>query len=77
MRDRQGVGPLPILTEFVGVDREKIEPANLLEGKFIERIPTFIVRRGGQEVGRIVETPLGLLEEDLAVLILEASTPVA
>ena len=75
VRARLGLGELPIRIEFVAVDREKTEPADMLEGKFIERVPTFIVRRDGKEVGRIIETPQGLLEEDLAVLILEAAAP--
>jgi len=31
----------------------------------IERVPTFIVYKGGQEIGRIVETPQVSLEKDL------------
>lgn len=74
-RDLLGLGPLPIEATFLAVDREKREPADLLEGKFLEKVPTFIVRRGDREVGRVVETPQGLLEEDLAVLVLEAAAP--
>ena len=73
LRRMQGLDTLPIRTELIAVDREKAEPAELLEGKTIDLVPTFIVRVGEQEVGRIVETPLGLLEEDLALLILEAA----
>jgi thiol-disulfide isomerase/thioredoxin len=31
----------------------------------IERVPTFIVRRDGKEIGRIVETPVKTLAEDI------------
>jgi thiol-disulfide isomerase/thioredoxin len=67
-----GGGPLPIHTRFVGVDREKKQPADLVAGKGIERVPTFLVYSEGREVGRVTETPVGRLEEDLAALVAEA-----
>jgi cyclophilin family peptidyl-prolyl cis-trans isomerase/HEAT repeat protein len=52
-------------TRYVAVNRGRTEPANLLEGRNIEKVSTFIVIRDGAEIGRIVETPEGPLEEHL------------
>ena len=71
-RAARGGGPLPIHTRFIGVDREKTQPADLVAGKGIERVPTFLVYAGGREVGRVTETPVGRLEEDIAALVAEA-----
>jgi len=71
-RAAHGGGPLPIHTRFVGVDREKTHPAEFVAGKGIELVPTFLVYAGGKEIGRVTETPVGRLEEDLAVLVAEA-----
>lgn len=60
-----------IKTQFIGVDRTKKEPAALLMGKDIERLPTFIVYQGEKEIGRIVENPLLLIEEDLVEILKE------
>ncbi len=54
---------LPIT--FVAVDRAKQKPEKLLAGKSIEKVATFIYYRGDRELGRIVEKPTGLLEDDL------------
>lgn len=72
-REAMGRGPLPITARLVGIDRDKQEPADAIGDATIELVPTFIVRRDGHEVGRIVEAPQGSLEEDLALLILEAA----
>lgn len=71
-----GRGPLPIRSRFVGVDRAKAEPADLVAGKGIERVPTFLVSVDGREIGRVTETPVGRLEEDLAALVAEVGIAV-
>jgi cyclophilin family peptidyl-prolyl cis-trans isomerase/HEAT repeat protein len=58
---------LPV--SFVAVDRAKQKPVDLLSGKSIEKVATFIVYRGDHELGRIVEKPQGLLEDDLLALL--------
>jgi thiol-disulfide isomerase/thioredoxin len=58
-----------IQTRFIGVDRNKREPATLLWGKDIQRVPTFIVYSGNEELGRIVENPLLSIEEDLVEIL--------
>jgi thiol-disulfide isomerase/thioredoxin len=54
-----------ITMTFVAVDREKKQPAERIQDRHIERVPTFIVYVDGRELGRIVETPEGSLEEHL------------
>jgi len=55
-----------ITVESVGVNRAKDEPADLVEGWNIQRVPTFIVVHGGEEVGRVIETAKVKIEVDLA-----------
>jgi len=58
---------LPV--SFVAVDRAKQKPVDLLAGKHIEKVATFIYFRGDREVGRIVERPTSLFEDDMLVLV--------
>jgi hypothetical protein len=39
----------------------------------IEFVPTFIITRGGREIGRIIETPVTSLEEDFLSIISQAA----
>lgn len=64
-----GGEPFPFEVTLIGVDRDKAEPAALLEGEDILYVPTFVVRRGGEEVGRVVESAETSLEEDLLRLL--------
>jgi thiol-disulfide isomerase/thioredoxin len=54
---------------FVAVDRSKQQPAELLKGKSVDKVATFIYYRDGQELGRIVERPTGLFEDDLLTIV--------
>ncbi len=47
-------------------DRYKQSPQHEEEGLNIESVPTFILRRNGMEIGRIVEFPEETLEKDMA-----------
>lgn len=58
---------LPV--SYVAVNRAKKEPSDLIEGKDIEKVATFIYYRGNQELGRIVEKPIGVFEDDLLQII--------
>ena len=58
-----------ISIQYMNVSPDKKQPADLLEGKNIENVPTFVITRGGTEIGRIVETPKATLEEDLAIIL--------
>jgi len=51
------------------VDRAKEAPGDLLSGVELEYVPTFVVSRGGAEVGRIVESSPGGVERDLGDLL--------
>lgn len=52
-------------TTYTGVPRDRSARGPYIEGKNIERLPTFIVFVRDQEVGRIIETPSKSVEEDL------------
>lgn len=67
--ERDGV-QIPV--EYVAVDRSKREPAELVANRSISLVPTIIVYRGDQEIGRIEETPQSLLEDDLLMIFASA-----
>jgi thiol-disulfide isomerase/thioredoxin len=50
---------------LIGVNREKQGLSNETEGLEIELVPTIIFYKDGNEIGRIVETPVESLERDL------------
>lgn len=62
-------GLVPFTVELIAVDRAKEEPVELLAGRDLRYVPTFIVHREGVEVGRIVESAPGGLEVDLLALL--------
>jgi hypothetical protein len=66
--DAEG-GAVPFQIRYVGVDHDKKEPAALLAENGVRYLPTFIVSRGGHEVGRIVETSPHGVEQDLLALL--------
>lgn len=65
----EAAGPLPLRTRFYGIDRTKKEPARLVGKIGLERVPTFVLKVEGVEIGRIVERPQTTLEHDLALII--------
>jgi hypothetical protein len=62
-------GSVPFQVHYVGVDREKKQPAAPIANFEIEFVPTFIVSREGREVGRIVEEAPHGVERDLLALL--------
>lgn len=62
-------GAVPFKVTYVTVDRQKKEPAGPVTENGIRFLPTFIVRRDGREVGRIVETAPNGIEHDLLALL--------
>jgi hypothetical protein len=50
---------------YIGIPRNKEARTPYIEGKDIQKVPTFIVRVDGQEIGRIIEIPAQSIEEDL------------
>jgi len=59
---------------LINVDRSKQTPNGDEIGLDIHYVPTFIVYRNGDEIGRIVESPWTTLEDDLE-LILKGTAP--
>ena len=60
----------PFLTSlFIGIPKDKESRKPFVQGKNIERVPTFIVYQDGQEKGRIIEHPQRSIEEDLLEII--------
>ena len=71
-------GDLPFDLEYVAVGRDKTEPAGRAAAAALEYVPTFVVSRGGEEVGRVVEiSPNGIERDLLALLTGEASGTVS
>lgn len=58
-----------IVTSYTGIPREREARQEFIQGKNIERVPTFIIYIDGQEKGRIIETPTKSVEEDLLDII--------
>jgi hypothetical protein len=53
------------LVRLICVDKEKTGCDTDISGLNIERVPTFIFYKDGNEVGRIIETPNQNLEKDM------------
>jgi cyclophilin family peptidyl-prolyl cis-trans isomerase/HEAT repeat protein/thiol-disulfide isomerase/thioredoxin len=59
---------LPV--KFFALDRSKQKPAELIAGKHVEKVATFIYYRGDEELGRIIErTQSPLFEDDLLTIV--------
>jgi hypothetical protein len=66
--DSLGVDEPPQVT-YVAVDRSLTEPADQVAGVGLIRVPTIVVKRGGTELGRIVEESPNGIEIDLVGLL--------
>lgn len=62
-------GELSFELLYVGVNRDKDQPADLLAGFGLEYVPTFVVEVEGEETGRIVEESPHGIEHDLVALL--------
>ncbi|HEX6160010.1 MAG TPA: peptidylprolyl isomerase, partial [Thermoanaerobaculia bacterium] len=58
---------LPV--RYFALDKSKQAPQALLAGKTVDKVATFIYYRGDAELGRIVEKPTGLFEDDLLAIV--------
>lgn len=69
--DSLGVPPqkVRIICTKSGNPGHKTSPGREEQGLYIFRVPTFIVRKNGKEIGRIVEFPVQSLEKDLLAII--------
>jgi len=59
------IGHPPSKMKIIGVNSKKTVPGIMLDSYNFERVPTFIFYKEGNEIGRIIETPVKSLEEDL------------
>ena len=58
---------------FIGVDREKNGLSDETVGLEIGFVPTFIIYESGNEIGRIIESPIVSLEKDLEEILTKSS----
>lgn len=73
------IGGMPLFRiRYVGVDRDKRQPEDLLAGVDLRFVPTFVVSRAENEVGRVIEESPNGIEHDLAALLSgETSGPIS
>lgn len=67
---------LPFTVEYLALDRDKHEPSGRAAAAGVEYVPTFVVSRGGEEIGRVVEVADQGIERDLLALLSGAATGV-
>ncbi len=65
----ENFGVVPFEVEYIAVDRSDKRPPELERDLDLRYVPTFIVRREGQEVGRMVEVSPNGIERDLLGLL--------
>ena len=58
---------------LINMDREKNSPGGEEVGLNIHHVPTVILYKNGNEIGRIIESPVQLLEEDMVAILNGAS----
>ena len=54
---------------LINLNREKNSPGEEEVGLNIHHVPTVILYNNGNEIGRIIESPVQLLEEDMAAIL--------
>lgn len=59
----------PTEIRYIGVDRDKVEPRELVAGSDLRLVPTLVVSRNDREMGRIVESSPAGIERDLLDLL--------
>lgn len=59
---------------FISLDKKKRSPDAEERHYAIERVPTFVMIKGGSEIGRIVEIPRSSLEGDLLMILANAQS---
>lgn len=62
--------------ELVGIGPDFLTPLDTIRTQRLTNVPTFVVSRGAQEIGRVVETPTTpSVEEDVAAIVTGAPLP--
>ena len=64
----------PERIKLYGLDRSKKSADGLTSQYGIERVPTFIYLKGGEEIGRITEFPATTIEGDMLSILARASS---
>ena len=59
----------PDQVRYIGVDRDLEQPDQWVAGRDLQLVPTFVVQRHGEELGRIVESSPNGIEIDLLALL--------
>ncbi|RMG62784.1 MAG: thioredoxin [Calditrichaeota bacterium] len=54
---------------LIGVDRKKHDPQQLAARYQVKRVPTFVILKNGQEVGRMVEFPRTTFVRDFLIMV--------
>lgn len=62
---------IELINVYRGDDKYKQSPTHEEQGLNIHRVPTFIFYKGGEEIGRIVESPMTNMETDVAQILNE------
>jgi thiol-disulfide isomerase/thioredoxin len=70
--DQAGVG-LDKVT-MVAVDRSKKDAEGLTDKHQVQRVPTFVFIKNGQEIGRVTEKPVSTLEGEIAAIVAKSSS---
>jgi len=55
--------------KYLAVNRKKNAGAIDMSAMDIQRVPTFIVYKGDEEIGRIIESPMYSIEKDLVTIL--------
>ena len=58
--------------DLITLDRDKKSGYGLEDGKNIHHVPTIIIYKKGKELGRIIESPIESLEEDIFNILIGA-----
>lgn len=58
--------------DLITLDRDKKSGHGLEDGKNIHHVPTIIIYKKGKELGRIIESPIESLEEDIFNILIGA-----
>lgn len=59
----------PSAIDFLAVDHNKTTPTKMEAPYDIEYVPTIMIFKEGQELNRVVEYPIGTLEQDLLMIL--------
>lgn len=62
-------GFFDVEVRYLAIDRRDKRPPELAEQLDLHWVPTFIVERGGRELGRVVESAADTIERDLLALL--------